>query len=279
MRTITRPRAFQPGMTIMEMIVVTAVVALVMTGVALGIGSLTRQKLGSSSVRVAALVRTAYSRAATTGKTVRIVFDIDSDLMWVEEADGGRVLLSRDGEEEEGEEEGEEGEELAAGPSDIGAKAMADNLATALGDDPDQLLGAARASAETDLGGNLDFGMMGALGSSGPDLTKAMPTPRYKAPRFTAPEGRLGKRIRLESGVTLSRVETAHREGPAEEGRAYLYFFPGGVTELAVIQLQDTGGYVNSVEVHPLTGRCNIHDVPYELPTREEDLNEAREGF
>jgi len=264
----------------MEMIVVVAVVALVMTGLAMGIGSVTRQKLTSSSMRVAALVRTAYSRAATTGKNVRIVFDLESAHMWMEEAEGGRVLLSRDGEDEDDDDD----EESAAGAqSGSGARAQADALASALGDDPNQLLKAAGGAAEADLGSKMDFGMLGTLGGMGgtgmggeQQNLLELTTPRYKRPRFSAVEGRLGKQIRLEGGIKITRVESVYREFPVEEGRAYLYFFPGGVTELAVVQLQDPAGYVNSVEVHPLTGRCEVHDVPYELPTREEDLNEAR---
>ncbi len=266
-------------MTLMEMIVVVAVVALVMSGLAMGIGTLTRQRLSSSSVAVAAMVRTAYSRAATTGKTVRIVLDLDAATLWVEEAEGGRVLLTSEDEEEDEEGEGEGGlTALGASEGGIGASAQADLLAKALGDDPSQILKSARGAAETSFGSTMDFDLLGSLGAAGQASPLELTTPRYKVPRFAAPEGRLGKRFRLLEGVGIARVETSHRETPAEEGKAYLYFFPGGVTEHAVIQLRDSRGYVNSVEVHPLTGRCRVHDVPFELPTREADLDEAREA-
>lgn len=266
-------------MTLIEMIVVVVIIALVMTGLAMGMGTLTRQRLSSSSVAVGAMVRAAYSRAATTGKTVRIVFDLDSASMWVEEAEGGRVLLtSEDEDDEENEEGGSAVKALGASDDGIGASAQADLLAKALGDDPDQILKSARGTAETAFGGSMDFDFLGGLGAAGQESPLELTTPRYEVPRFAPPEGRLGKRFHLAEGVGIARVETTHREEPAEEGKAYLYFFPGGVTEHAVIQLQDSAGYVNSVEVHPLTGRCRVHDVPFELPTREEDLDEAREA-
>ena len=79
--------------------------------------------------------------------------------------------------------------------------------------------------------------------------------------------------------MSFVSIQTSHREYPVEEGRAALYFFPGGLTELAVIQIRDEDDYVHSVEVHPLTGRCTIHDVPYEAPTDPDDQNEAREAW
>jgi len=256
-------------MTLVEIMVVVAIVALVMTGLAMGIGAVTRQKLKSSSMSVAAAVRTAYSNAATNGMSVRLVFDFESSTYWMEEAEGGRVLLG--GEDAEEDDEDEEGE------GDLGgAAAQANALSGILGQDPQGLLSMAQGAAESDMGGRFDMDMVQNLGNlQTPELT----TPRYRAPRFEASEGRLGRPVRLESGVSFQSIHTEHLEEPIEEERAYVYFFPGGIGELAVIQLIDSGEYVNSVVIHPLTGRSTIHDVPYELPTSEEDQNEAEEAF
>jgi general secretion pathway protein H len=274
-------------MTMIEMMIVMIVIALVMTGAALGMGSLTRQHLKSSSMRVAGAVRTAYSRAATTGKTLRIVFDIDNRAFWAEEAEGGRVLLSRDdddtvagqGDDEEAEGAAQEGGEApAAGDAPAGSN-PADLLSGMLGLDPTQLMSVARGAAEAD--GSADVDMLQQLSAVGEKVAAQMgKTPRYHVPRFSPAEGRLGKRSTLESGVGFASIATDHREEPALEGSAALYFFPGGLTELAVIQLRDDGGFINSVEVRPLTGRCIIHDVPWELPLNEEErTNEAREAL
>ncbi len=279
------------GITLIEMMVVTAIIALVMTGMALGLGAITNQRLKSSAVSVASAIRMAYSRSATTGKTVRLVFDFQSRTFWAEEAEGGRVLLDREGEEER---EDEEAAELAEGqeeqeepfdatglpgvtPGGIGAGSQADALSGLVGGDPQQMLEAARGAAEGDMPEGLDFDLMGQLGTMGTQIASELETPRYQRPRFSSVPGRLGQPNELERGVTFDLIYTAHRERPADEGRAYLYFFTSGLTELSVIQLRDANGYVNSVEVHPLTGRCTIHNVPYEPPYREEDRNEAAE--
>jgi general secretion pathway protein H len=264
-------------MTLIEMMVVVLIIALVMTGMAFGLNSLTRQRLKSSAIDISSTIRMAYSRAATTGHTVRIVFDIDGRSFVAEEAEAGRVLLSRDDEENLEEEEEDEEAALSGG---TGAAAQADLLGGLLGTDPSQLMSAARGAAESDLGESMDFEMLGQLNQMGQEATSKMgETPRYRVPRFSPATGRLGKVQTLPEGVNFASIYTAHREEPALEGRAALYFFPGGMTELAVIQLRDEDGFVNSVEVHPLTARCRIHSVPYEPPMREEDLNEAREAF
>jgi general secretion pathway protein H len=277
-------------MTLMEIMVVVFIVALIMTGMALGIGNLTHQRLKSSAVSVAAAVRAAYSRAATTGHTVRIVFDIDAGTFWTEEAEAGRVLLDREDrgdEEEEEEEEGEEGAGTGSGsgtgpgsPLDLGALGGGDPLAALMGGgDAEQMLEAAKGAVREDLGKSLDLDVLGQLSSAGLAATSDLETPRYRRPRFGAAPGKQGQVTTLNKGVTFVSVYTSHRDRPAEEGKAYLYFFSGGMTELAVIQLQDGAGYVNSVEVHPLTGRCRMHNVPYEPPMREEDQNEAAEAL
>ena len=266
-------------MTLMEMMVVTLIAALVMTGMAFGLSSLTRQRLKSSTLQVAAAVRTAYSRSATTGNTVRLIFDFENRTIWAEEAESGRVLLSRNDEEnleEEGEEEGADG--LATNAAGAGAQAQA--LSGLLGADPSSLLSAAQGAAQADMGDDMNFELLGQISSMGQQATEQMgETPRYRAPSFSTVPGRLGERSTLGEGVSYALIYTAHREDPAEDGRAALYFFPGGLTELAVIQLRDDEGFINSVEVHPLTGRCTIHDVPYEPPRDQEDQNEAREVF
>ena len=44
-----------------------------------------------------------------------------------------------------------------------------------------------------------------------------------------------------------------------EHGRAYVYFFPLGMTEPAILHLSDLGGdTIYSLVVHPVTGRIQV---------------------
>jgi general secretion pathway protein H len=70
--------------------------------------------------------------------------------------------------------------------------------------------------------------------------------------------------IELPTGIQFWQVETAHQEEPITGGKAYLYFFPGGQTENASIQLRVTNAdekddtQYMSVTVSPLTGRTAV---------------------
>jgi len=84
----------------------------------------------------------------------------------------------------------------------------------------------------------------------------------------------------LARGITFREVQTAHDETPRTNGRAYLYFWPGGLTERASIQLR-VGSSIRDNEtltlvVSPLTGKVTIKDGPVAL-TKPDDDNAASE--
>lgn len=76
-------------------------------------------------------------------------------------------------------------------------------------------------------------------------------------------------------GVMIARLFTPHELEPRESGKGYIYFFPGGHTEHAVVQLENQDRRVYSVEIHPLTGHAEIfpHAVEPEELT-EDDLRD-----
>ena len=58
------------------------------------------------------------------------------------------------------------------------------------------------------------------------------------------------------------------REEPLREGRAYVYFWPGGTTERAIIQLKKAGDKETALTVvlSPLTGRARIEKGAVDFP-------------
>jgi general secretion pathway protein H len=91
------------------------------------------------------------------------------------------------------------------------------------------------------------------------------------------PEGK-----ELPTGIQFWQVETDHQDEPVYEGRAYLYFFPGGQTQMASIQLRisnadetDESGFM-SVAVSPLTGKTRIYKGRRAMPVPR-DETEASE--
>src|SRR5262249_52866728 len=101
--------------------------------------------------------------------------------------------------------------------------------------------------------------------------------PRAPRARFTAikigsaDEGD-GKGRDLGRSVHYRVVQTEHDEKPRDKGRAYLYIWPGGGTERAVVQLEREGSDdVLSVLVSPLTGRAKIQRGKVDLEERRDD--------
>jgi len=70
--------------------------------------------------------------------------------------------------------------------------------------------------------------------------------------------------VSLGRRVQVVKLIVPHEPAPLEQGQGAIHFFPGGMTEHAVLQVSDGGDAVYSVEVHPLTGRCQIYPRAYE---------------
>lgn len=86
----------------------------------------------------------------------------------------------------------------------------------------------------------------------------------------------------IESGIRIERVQTEHDEEPITEGLAYIYFWPGGVTERAIVQIKRVGDDSGlTVEISPLTGRAEIKrgllELPSEIFDEDEDYSERDE--
>lgn len=88
--------------------------------------------------------------------------------------------------------------------------------------------------------------------------------PTFGASPFSQIEGRRFQPRPLADGIQIATIIVPHEPDPVTEGQAAIYFFPGGRTEHAVVQLTDGDDRVYSVELHPLTGRGTVYDYAYE---------------
>jgi general secretion pathway protein H len=89
------------------------------------------------------------------------------------------------------------------------------------------------------------------------------PPPMPRRARFQAFQDATLPKVDLK-GARLRDVYTRRQREPYTEGKAYLYFFPDGHTERAVIHIEDTGGDVYTLNVRALTGRVEVKsgDLP-----------------
>lgn len=251
------------GMTLVEIMVVLVIIGLMFSGVVLGIGSLEKERLRSSVMDVASAFRYAYTQSAITGKGYRIVLDLDNNLFYLEEAEPGRVLISEEEDDLEEDEPQNEESNPEVKKEDTESKTTLNDLLSYA-----QLFTLSKIEQSQDV----DMNLLNQLLSIDLQHLAEDNTPRYKRPRFHRAKERLGKNQPLEDGIEFKKVYATHYKYPKEEGKAYIYFFPGGDAEHAVVQLMAPSGIIHSVEVLPLTGEIKTHDIPIELEDYGEEV-------
>ena len=217
------------GFTLIEVMVVLAILGLIMGLGASGFRRLTKSDLRSASTHVAGAVRFLFDRASTTGKVHRLVIDLGEGKYWAEESDD-RFYVPHEAESEDDlrRREGKESDE------DAETRRKAEEKA--------------RAEEASSSSSSFDVSKM-EIGDFKP-----------KRARFAEFKEVALKPVTLKNAKFRS-VYTPRVVDPLTAGRAYIYFFPLGQTEAAIITLSDeadTAAY--SLVVHPITGRVKVHN-------------------
>jgi general secretion pathway protein H len=226
-------RASSRGLTLIEIFVVIAIIALV-TGVAVaGSMQLPSARLKGAATMIASAIKVAYTRATATSRDLRLVMDMDTNRIWLEQSDLPMLVSSK-------------GKEAAQGADPMTVKEK-------------------EAVQE------------------GEKILKGPPIPK---PRFTPvaawgfgdtqDTGKGGKGSKpLQRGITFRAVQTTHDDKARTAGRAYLYFWPGGRTELAAITVRigdsTDDDLAMTLLVAPLTGKVRIKAGAVELKVPTDD--------
>ncbi|MBH1988570.1 MAG: type II secretion system protein [Myxococcaceae bacterium] len=100
------------GFSLIEMMVVLLLVGVFAAIAVPTLRSVTGSRLKRSAIEVQALIRDTYSRAGLSGKTCRIVFDLDNRSYWVEESSDWVRSKSKEQDEEEEREAREMGQAI-----------------------------------------------------------------------------------------------------------------------------------------------------------------------
>lgn len=207
------------GLTIIEIMIVIVIVGFAMSGAVYGFRAIAKSELRSSASKLAGAIRYCFDRSVTTGAYYRIVLDLDDNKYWAERSDD-RMYLTKSKEETAG--KGQAFDEAAAEAKRAEEDKKYDELLSLQG-------GAAMG---------LD------------------PPPRPKRAKFQTFKDATASQVKLRRAHLMDVLTPRQRE-PYSKGRAYLYFFPDGHTENAIVRLADDDAWYSLV-VHPLTGRVEV---------------------
>lgn len=198
-----------------------------MSGAIVGFRAVAHTELRGSSAKLAGAIRYCFDRSITTGAYYRIVLDLDKSEYWAERSDERSYLTG--------------GKEESPG----GGRAY-------------DVAAEEKKRDEEDQKAKEDFQ---SRGSSAVTLD---PPPAPRRAKFQSFKDATVPKVVLKR-TRLFDVYTARQREPYTQGKAYLYFFPDGHTERALLRLND-GDDFYSLLVHPLTGRVEIKAGKIELP-------------
>jgi hypothetical protein len=273
-------------MTLLELLVVLAVVGLLMALGVRGVRWLRSSSLRETTTEIAAVLRGSYNLATMSATHHRVLFDLDEQTYRVESCEG-EVVLTRSEREEvpEDDEDAREGQGAAEGAGDPGKAGLPGGLSGlpgglsglpgglppglmprpgAGGDIPSEILGASSLDEATRLATDLAGGSVGAARCSPADV------------ELGDSEGRgAERRLAKGDGLRITRMFVQHLEGEQREGKVYVNFFPLGYAEKAAIEVADEDGTTYTLLVHALTGRVEFRSGRVEP---EEHLLERADG-
>jgi general secretion pathway protein H len=231
-----RKRARARGITLIEMLVVLALIALFAAVVIAGSGQLSGARLRKGAAMLNAAIRVAFIRATVMSRSVRLVMDFEKNAIWLEEADQPMLVGSHD-------------------PTG-GAEAVTAAEKAALAESERIIKGPGQARP--------------AFHAVGMGLV----------PSTEEKDRKDRNEYNLPSGIKFREVQSTHDDEPRTSDRAYLYFWPGGMTERAsiVIKAGDENDDAKSmtVVVSPLTGSTQIMSgaVALKVPADDKEASE-----
>jgi prepilin-type N-terminal cleavage/methylation domain-containing protein len=227
-------RRAHSGMTVMELMIVLAIIGGAAFLMRTGFRTLTKADLVENSTDLEAVMKRADQLAIEHAQLHRVVIDLDKNIYSVEVCEG-QIGIQRNElvrpDEDAKKRALEKGKDKLQGNTDQGAL---------MGGDPETA--AKRA--------------MAVAGQHIADKT-CIPVPD---PTSGDAEGKgFIRQLRVNKGIKFKEVWVQHRDESVTKGQVAIYFFPLGSSEKAVIELTD-GDEVFSVLVYGLTGRVELKD-------------------
>lgn len=228
------PRA-QRAMTVLELMIVLAIIGAAYVLVRSGFRAVTRADLVENSTELAAVMKRASQLAVTHGELHRIVLDLDKQAYVVEECQGQTGIVRNEAVQVD-----QEAKKRLLDQANARLQGMAGSDSTDSAADPEQAMKIALAVAGHHVADRTCVRATDAISgdATGKGWVRA---------------------LRANKGVKFKEVWVQHRDEGVTKGQVAIYFFPNGSSEKAVVELTD-GGDTFSVLVYGLTGRVELKD-------------------
>lgn len=248
------------GFTLVEMIIVIAIVAMAVSIVALAAGNTARSAMRKQSGLIASSMRAAYDSAALSGQIYRLAFVIGDPAKPATQSirvEASPELLVFDPE------------------TSTLTRALQGSQSSSLSWDEFSTMNASTG------GDDVKAGFAAMDGPAANAIDKVLGTGGKRGARATQRDDdddeekgddtgfkEAAKTMKVDDDVRLLSLWTEGMDKPLDAGEGYIYFFPNGYTQDAILHLQTNDDYklVISLRLAPLTGKVTITDGYLEAP-------------
>ncbi|HET9619722.1 MAG TPA: hypothetical protein VFP84_00050 [Kofleriaceae bacterium] len=220
-------------MTVLEIMIVLAVIAGMFYIVRSGFRLVTKADLVEDAVGLTAVMKRASQLAVEHGEQHRVIFDLDTQAYVVEVCEG-QTAIKRN-------------EDLHVNPDET-------KRAIERGKQKLNLL-----SAEALSSGDAEDATKRAAALAGHHIADRLCKPATDSLTGDAAGKGWLRKLKKDKGIRFKDIYVAHRDDPVSKGQVAIYFSAYGTAEKAVIELTD-GSEVFSVLIYGLTGKVELHD-------------------
>jgi len=221
-------------MTLLEMMVVIAIIGLSMLLIAGGFRTMTGAEMIDNATELTAIMRRASQLAIEHGDIHRVVLDLDKQTYTVEVCQGATAIQRN---------------ELITATDEETKKKAIEHAKAKLDQLPSDALAA----------GDPEEAAHRAASLAGHHMADRTCIPATDSVTGDSQGKGWQRQLGVDKGIKFRNVYVAHRDDAVKAGQVAVYFFPTGSAEKALIEVTD-GDRVFTVVIAGLTGRVDLLD-------------------
>lgn len=220
-------------MTVLEIMIVLAIIGAGAMLVNRGFRSLTRADLVENATELATVMKRASMLSIEHGQMHRVLFDVDKQLYIVEQCEGAASIMRNE----------------AVRPDEDETKRAQERGQTRMQNLP----------ADAFAGGDPEGAAKRVTALAGAHIADKVCAPVQDTVTGDATGKGWNRALRADKGIKFKAIWVQHMEHETSKGQVAIYFFPQGQAEKAVVTMTD-GTESFSVLVYGLTGRVELRD-------------------